>query len=286
MIVGFLSCTNSAKNNSKIEINETTSDIHIAYQNDIGLQVKELVDSFKLAHPTTNILLTPFSVDGAQSSGFFNSIDLVIYFAKQSPVNQTIAFANDEMVLAYTKQSKYNKAIKTNNWIDILLKPNVVFGRVLPDSQLVGFHSLLSIELIDNCCQREGVAKLIRKKNPYFSRPNEEQVIQLLKNQSIDYTFLYRSTAKNYQLLYLKLPEIMNLRNVAYMDEYIAIQSVINGPAKWENKFPLNYEVQLSKTSKNVEQSKVFLNFIQKNAQRILFQNGNKYNGEINLDED
>jgi molybdate/tungstate transport system substrate-binding protein len=56
-------------------------------------------------------------------------------------------FARNEMALVYTVKSRFAKEINTNNWKEILLRPEVYIGRSDPDADPCGYRTLLTLKL-------------------------------------------------------------------------------------------------------------------------------------------
>jgi molybdate/tungstate transport system substrate-binding protein len=122
-----------------------------------------------------------------------------------------ILFAANELCLVYTDQSGKADLINTGNWFDILLDPDIRYGRSDPDSDPCGYRTVLALMLADRYYP-EGVEwqKLLEKDTRYI-RGKETDLNALLESRTIDYMFNYRSVAVQHQFKYLTLPDSVNL---------------------------------------------------------------------------
>jgi len=59
-------------------------------------------------------------------------------------------FAQDEIVLAYRRQSRYSEEINPENWFEVLARKDVTMGRLDPNENPAGYHTLLFWELSRN----------------------------------------------------------------------------------------------------------------------------------------
>ncbi|MCG7852051.1 MAG: tungstate ABC transporter substrate-binding protein WtpA, partial [Methanosarcinaceae archaeon] len=69
-----------------------------------------------------------------------------------------VAFAKNQIVLAYTDDSKYSDEVNQDNWYDILLKKDVRFGRSEPNSDPCGYRTILTIKLAELYYNKPGLA--------------------------------------------------------------------------------------------------------------------------------
>jgi molybdate/tungstate transport system substrate-binding protein len=123
-----------------------------------------------------------------------------------------IRFAANELGIACTERAKMKDRIDAGNWPDIVLAPDILFGRADPNSDPCGYRTVMLFKLAEQYYKQPGLAeKLEAKHERRFIRPKETDLLALLEAGEIDYLFLYRSVAIQHNLKFLRLPEEINL---------------------------------------------------------------------------
>jgi molybdate/tungstate transport system substrate-binding protein len=182
----------------------------------------------------------------------YSLIPMMMYNVTMPGTNESYAdyyirFAGDSIVLAYTNQSKYAGEINSTNWYSILMRPDVTFGLANPQIDSLGYRALVTIQLAqayygnntiftslvtDNFdppidCVPTGSNYTIivpdvqvPKGNNVVLRDSGTILIPLLQSDSIDYCFLYQSSAEQYGLRYVELPDEINLGSQQYEANY------------------------------------------------------------------
>ncbi len=59
------------------------------------------------------------------------------------------AFARNQMVIAYTNESKYSDEVNANNWYEILRRPDVRYGFSNPNDDPAGYRSQIVTQLAE-----------------------------------------------------------------------------------------------------------------------------------------
>jgi molybdate/tungstate transport system substrate-binding protein len=191
-----------------------------------------------------------------------------------------IKFASNEMVIVYSPESRYSNSINASNWFDILMKPDVSFGRADPNSDPCGYRTVMMLQLAEKYYKKPGLLKDITSKGKDFLRPKEVDLLALLETESIDYIFIYRSVAIQHQLKYIELPDQVNLKNAAYTREYAKANVEINGSAPGEKQLmtgePMIYGVTILRDALNKTAAEAFLEFMLSKEQgmRIIERDG------------
>ena len=85
------------------------------------------------------------------------------------------------------------------------------------------------MKLAEKHIRREGLADRLLDKDTRFIRPKETDLIALLETGTIDYIFLYRSVASQHGLLFITLPDVINLKNPGYSERYGTVSVEISG---------------------------------------------------------
>lgn len=177
-----------------------------------------------------------------------------------------LGFATNEIVIAYTDRSNYSADINRDNWMNILLRDDVIYGRSDPDSDPCGYRTLLSLMLAEKYYDMKGLKESFEKKDRSFIRPKEIDLTALLQVRSVDYIFQYRSVAVQHGLKYLKLPPEINLGDPAYGDHYRSVSIAVAGskPGETVNMKGdyIMYGVTLLKEAPNRPEAEKFLAFI------------------------
>ncbi|HNW90931.1 MAG TPA: extracellular solute-binding protein [Bacteroidales bacterium] len=276
-VVIISSCGNSNKNNN---LTEEESDILkgelvIFHAGSLSYPVKAVCDSFRIRYPEVKILTEAAgSKDCARkisdlgkpcdimlSSDYKVIDDLLI----PEWADWNIKFATNEMAIVYTAKSRYANKINKDNWYDILLKKDVVFGRSDPESDPCGVRAVLTMKLAQEYYKVRGLSEKMMAKDKNYIRPKETDLIALLESNAVDYIFLYRSVAEQHQLNYLLLPDEINLKKEELSDLYATVSVETTGKKPGEKILetgaPMIYGLTIPKSAKNFNLAVAFLTF-------------------------
>ncbi len=287
LLIILSSCNNSSfKNQSPVNDEK----LIIFHAGSLSIPVKDVIEAFKKTHPKAEILTeSAGSVDCARKitdlhkpcdvmlSADYKVIDkfLIPQFA-----DWNIKFASNEMVLVYSDKSKFDNEITDKNWPEILLKPNVFYGRSEPNSDPCGYRTTFTVKLAEKYFGKPGLAEKILEKDQRFIRPKEVDLIALLQTNAIDYVFIYRSVAVQHQLPFLTLPDSINLGNPALALWYNSVSTNINGNKPGETSKQTGeamvYGLTIPKNSPNPELALEFVEFLlsAENGMKIMAKNG------------
>ena len=194
-----------------------------------------------------------------------------------------IQFAKNEMVLAYTDQSKYANEINGDNWHEILRKPGVRFGFSNPNLDPCGYRTLMVFKLADihydmmvsdliteytDITIEEGDGAYLIKVPEYLNhrggvviRDKSVDLIHLVKANEVDYAFEYRSVAIQHELKYVDLPTRIDLSGVEYADLYGGVK-VMDATEKIRVGKPIVYGITVPKNAMNKELGMEFVKFV------------------------
>ena len=195
-------------------------------------------------------------------------------------------FARNELVLTYTKNSKYKDEINSKNWYKILTKKGVKWGFSNPNNDPCGYRTVLSIglaslyyknpEIISSLLQKytnieyKKQADLIHftvpknlkvKGRKIFIRPKSVQLLGLLETGTIDYAFEYKSVALQHNLLYVELPPEINLGNIKYKGFYKRSKITLFNGKTIEGK-PIVYGITVLKNAPHPKEAKLWEDFV------------------------
>ena len=162
-----------------------------------------------------------------------------------------IRFAGNEIVLAYTENSRFGDEIEEDNWYMILANPEVKLGISNPIIDALGYRALIILQIAEDYYEEKQIFEncLGNWFNPEFDTvdignrtvifvPEQEkpigdkisirassiQIIPLLQSGAIDYAFLYKSNAEQQNLNYIELPNEINLGDPDYDAYYSGAQ--------------------------------------------------------------
>jgi molybdate/tungstate transport system substrate-binding protein len=193
-----------------------------------------------------------------------------------------IKFASNEMVVVYTKNSKYSKKINKNNWHEILMKKEVHFGRSDPDSDPCGYRAVLVIKLAEKYYKNKNLTQIFLNKDKKYIRPKETDLLSLLEVGEIDYVFIYRSVAVQHKLKFVSLPVEISLKSKEKSEFYKSVNVKISGkkPGTYITKkgAPMVYGVTIPVNSRNPKLALKFMNFLlhKNKGRKIMEENGQK----------
>ena len=203
-------CGNRHSGNSK--------EIIIFHAGSLSVPFRQMKNEYEKKNSDVKILLEPAGsivcarkitelkkpCDIIASADYFVINEMLIPgFAKWS-----IRFATNEIVIAFNDKSKYHSAITPENWIDILLRDDVIYSRSDPDSDPCGYRTVFTLMLAEKYYNRKGLTESLVRKNINFIRPKEVDLIALIETNSIDYMFQYKSVAIQHGLKYIILPAL------------------------------------------------------------------------------
>jgi len=214
-------------------------EIIIFHAGSLAVPFRELAEKYEQKNPGTKILLEPAGsivcarkitelkkpCDIIASADYFVINELLI----PEYASWSIKFASNKIVIAFQEKSKYASEIDTGNWIDILLKDNVIFARSDPDSDPCGYRTLFTFKLAEKYYERPGLAGKLASKNIEFIRPKEVDLVALVESNAADYMFQYKSVAIQHELKYIELPDYINLGNPEYNDIYNTVSTDVTG---------------------------------------------------------
>ena len=211
----------------------------IFHAGSLSVPLKKIAKEYEKRNPGTRIFLeSAGSLDCARkvidlkkpcdivaSSDYYVIAKLLI----PDYASWNIKFATNEIVIAYTDKSKYSKEIKSDNWMDILQKKDVIYSRSDPNSDPCGYRTIFTFMLAEKYYNRPGLTENMSAKNKDYIRPKEVDLVALMESNAIDYMFQYKSVAIQHGLKYLELPKAINLSDPSKTDIYSSVSTEVTG---------------------------------------------------------
>lgn len=250
--------------------------LHIIHAGSLTMPVHELVKAFRQENPGIEIFTEAWGskagarriIDLDTPADVFMSADYMVIENMLIPEHASWykPFATNELAIVYSSSSRYASQINTNNWIEILLRENVKYGRSNPDMDPCGVRSVFTILLAEKKYQKTGLAKRFLEKDTDNIRPKETDLIALLESNHIDYIFLYKSVAVQHGLQYLELPDSLNLSNFELNDWYrkVSVETLGNRPGETITEYgeAMVYGLTIPLKTQNPQWAQKFVDFV------------------------
>ncbi len=250
---------------------------------------KELANEFEKRNPGVEILMEPAGslvcarkitelkkpCDIIASSDYFVINELLM------PEYATwgIRFATNEIVIAFQEKAKYSEEIDPTNWMDILLRQDVSFGRSDPDSDPCGYRTAMMLLLAGKHYGRPSLAKELLSKDMEFIRPKEVDLVGLIEANAVDYMFQYKSVAIQHDLKFIELPDEINLGDPEKNNIYNSVSYDVSGSTPGSKMTVkgeyINYSLSVLSNSENKDEAIDFVSFLlSKEGMEIFRSNG------------
>ncbi|MBM4039662.1 MAG: extracellular solute-binding protein [Planctomycetes bacterium] len=140
-------------------------------------------------------------------------------------------FVSNEIVLAGHASSSRRAEITSDNWYEVLLKPDIQFGIADPTQDPCGYWSRLVWHLAERHYftgkgqQRPLVQQLMERcPEGNIALDANRLISDLLVPARVDYAFVYKTHAVDYKLPYTPLAKEINLSDPAHGEDYAAAE--------------------------------------------------------------
>ncbi len=191
-----------------------------------------------------------------------------------------VLFASNEMVIAFTNESKYANEINSNNWFEILAKKDVRFGFSNPNMDPCGYRALMVMKLADYYYGKPVFEELLKGTNlkvengtiivpkelkvgeKIVIRPKETDLLGVLESGGVDYIFIYRSVAEQHHLRFIELPKEINLGDFGMRGFYSKVKVRIGSTGKIMVAKPIVYGITVPKNAPHERLALEFLRFV------------------------
>ena len=178
-----------------------------------------------------------------------------------------VRFASNELVLAYTDQSRYASEVGPDNWYEILQREDVEWGHSDPNLDPCGYRALMVLQLAEKYRGIDGLYDDLLANRPKKNvRPKSVELVNLLKSGHMDYAWEYRSVAVQHDLQYVSLNDHVNLGNYQFDDFYhqAAVEVTGKEPGTTITKHgkSITYGVTMTRDAKHPESATLFLQYM------------------------
>jgi molybdate/tungstate transport system substrate-binding protein len=272
LLIGFLAV--AVMTNEKPS--EVSEQLIIFHAGSLAVPFKQICEEFNKQHPDLQIVSEAAGsrmcarkiTDLHRPCDIMASADYTVIDTLLIPehADWNIKFASNEMVIACLADSANTKHITQNNWPDILLQKDVVFGRSDPDADPCGYRTVLVMSLAEIFYNRIGLAEQVLAKDKIYIRPKEVELLALLETGQLDYIFIYRSVAEQHHLKYLILPDEINLKSHVFADFYKTASVQLSGkePGTFVTRTgaPIIYGVTIPSNAPNRDEALAFMAYL------------------------
>jgi molybdate/tungstate transport system substrate-binding protein len=266
-----------------------TGEIIIFHAGSLSVPFKEIADIYQEKNPGIMVLSEPAGslvcarkvtelkrpCDIVASADYFVIDELLI----PEYASWAVRFSTNELVIAYQPKAKHSDEISSENWYEILMRDDVIFGRSDPDADPCGYRTVMLFKLAEKYYRVNGLADKMTAKNRDFIRPKEVDLIALVESNAIDYMFQYKSVAIQHGLNYIALPSEINLGNPNNNTLYSSVSLEVTGSSPGSRMTVrgeyINYSLTVLKDAPNEEAAIDFVSFLLSPAgMEILRKNG------------
>ena len=203
-------------------------------------------------------------------------------------------FATNAMVIAFTNTSKYADEITSANWYQVLSRTDVRVGISNPMLDAAGYRSIMVALLADRYYKNATLFPVLIGSHfspslsapvtggiatvtlPEVLRPSDEKlvirdgsifVLSHLEAGGIDYAFEYRSVAQGHNLLWINLPQAIDLSSPEYADEYGKVRVILgfqrfSAIGQERTGQPIVYAVTIPNTAPNRQLAQEFADVV------------------------
>ncbi|MEA1876494.1 MAG: substrate-binding domain-containing protein [Bacteroidota bacterium] len=255
---------------------KSSEELIIFHAGSLSVPFREVSESFRKENPDIKVVLEAAGsrqcarkiIDLNRECDVMASADFQVINNLLIPefADWNIKFAGNEMAIVYHEKSRRSADINHDNWYEVLLDENVIFGRSNPDFDPCGYRTILLTQLAEKFYGKPGLAEQLAQKDLSYIRPKEVDLIALLETDAIDYIFLYRSVAEQHKLKYLLLPDSINLRDPGLANYYSSASIEISGKKPGETICKTGeamvYGVTIVKDAPNRDAAIKFVSFL------------------------
>ncbi len=260
----------------KNEKSVKTKEVIVFHAGSLSVPLKQVAEAYEKKNPGKKILLESAGslvcarkvtelkkpCDIVASSDYFVIDQLLI----PDYTGWSIRFATNGIVIAGNEKSRYLNEIDSVNWMEILQREDVIYGRSDPDSDPCGYRSVFTFMLAEKYYNIPGLTQKMVSKNKEYIRPKEVDLVALLESNAIDYMFQYKSVAIQHKLKYIELPKEINLSDPFKNDIYSTVSLDVAG-SKPGSKIKvtgdyINYSLTVLDKAPQKEEAINFLEFL------------------------
>ncbi|MHA1470050.1 MAG: tungstate ABC transporter substrate-binding protein WtpA [Candidatus Asgardarchaeia archaeon] len=248
------------------------TELTILHAGSLAVPFKSLSEIFMRENPDVHVNLEGYGsvtaarliVEGNRTADILAVADYEVITNYLFPENLSdwyIIFARNEMVIAFTENSKYADEINANNWYEILNRSDVTYGHSDPDQDPCGYRALLVWKLSDIYYGKNIYESLFINSSRRIIRPKSVELLALLESGELDYAFEYKSVAVQHNLSYIELPPEINLGYWDKAEYYSQVNITLSDGTLIIGK-PILYGVTIPKKAPHPDIAVLFLQLL------------------------
>ncbi len=272
--------------------NTSEGSIKVLAAGSLSVPLKELANKFQEKYGVKVYIETAGSIETVKKVSELGIRADVVAVADYNAIssylmpnytNWYIKFARNELVIAYTNNSRFAKEINSTNWMNILTRKDVRIGFSSPNDDPCGYRAVIMFYLaqlkykngiFDNLIlNHTGIkidngtvivpndSELLTTTGKIFIKQKSVDLLADLQAGDIDYAIEYLSVAKQHHINYIRLPDVINLSNSTLVSWYskavveLADGKIVHGDA-------INYAVTIPNNAPNKEYAYKFVNML------------------------
>lgn len=254
--------------------------LHVWGADALAASFREMKAKFERLHPECrvalnihgSVLVTRLIPDHEADVAALADHRLVEKVLNPDTADWVAKFASNEIVLAGHNSSKRRAEITSDNWYEILLKPDIQFGIANPTQDPCGYWSRLSWILAEKHYfaskgqQRPLVQQLIEKcPERHIALDANRLISDLLVPARVDYAFVYKTHAVDYKLGFTPLPKEINLGDPAHADDYALAEIIVpdyRGGRETIKGAYIAFGITVTKKSRHPELAREFVRYV------------------------
>jgi molybdate/tungstate transport system substrate-binding protein len=266
-----------------------STEIIVFHAGSLSVPFKNLAEEYEKRNPNIKILMeSSGSLIAARKVSELKKPCDIVAVSDNFVINEilipqytswSIRFATNEIVIAYQDKAKYASEISSTNWMDILLRKDVIFARADPNADPCGYRTVMMFSLAEQYYGLPGFKDKMVSKNTNYIRPKEVDLVGLIEGNVIDYMIQYKSVAIQHKLKFIELPKEINLGDPTKKDLYKSISMEIAGNTPSSKVSVtgdyINYSLTILKDAPHSKEAINFILFIlSKDGMEIIKKNG------------
>jgi len=288
-----------------------TTVLKIYHAGSLGMPMEELEQKFEELHPNVDVQREAAGsvacvkkiTELDKQADILASADYTLIPSMMIPdfTDWYVVFARNQIVIAYTDDSKYSDEINQDNWYDILRRDGVTFGISNPNDDPCGYRSQLVTQLAENyysddtiyddimganteiTISTEGDISAIKMPMSEDINPNTKKIMlrsmevelsSALEMGEIDYFYIYRSVAVQHGFKFVELPSQIDLGSIDYKDMYNKVNIELSNGKVIDGK-PIVYGITIPNNAIENDLAVEFVKLvISEEGQKIFIDNG------------
>ncbi len=253
----------------------------VLHAGSLTVHMEEFEEVFESEHPNVDVILKAYGSRQAamqvaelkEECDVLAVADYGVIEELLFPKNMAtwyIAFASNEICIAFTNSSKYADEINATNWYEILLRDGVKFGHSDPNLDPCGYRAVIVMKLAEKYYNVPGLFDKLNSSENKIIRPKSVELIGLLEAGELDYAFEYLFVAKQHNLRYVQLPPNISLGDWKCADYYATVNVTLSGGTVKVGE-PILYGVTIPSTCKHWDLATEFIKLMLGERGRQIF---------------